>query len=203
MSGVAKPPWLDPEFPGLRPEVVAAWRGAPEHAIHEVIDGELFTQPRPRRQHLRASGELHGELRGPFDRGVGGPGGWVILDEPELRVGELPDILVPDLAGWRRERIPEDFLAEDAPAFIALPPDWVCEVLSPRTEASDRGGKMRIYRREGVAHVWLVDPLLKTLEVYRWERGLYTLVDTWEGDAPVRAEPFDAIALNLRALWTL
>ncbi|MBI5515127.1 MAG: Uma2 family endonuclease [Deltaproteobacteria bacterium] len=177
----------------------------------EVVDGELVVMPRPRRQHARASSRL-GHRLGPFDDPQGDdPGGWVILDEPELHLGPLPDIVDPDLAGWRRERIPDDFLAPEAPAHIALSPDWVCEVLSERTEAVDRGRKMRIWRREKVGHVWLLSPELKTLEVYALAaqetpagvRDRYSLVDTYEGNARVRAEPFEALELDLAALWSL
>ena len=194
---------VDARFPGLRADVIAAYLSAPDTVVAEVIDGELSVMPRPRRQHARAAGELHGELRNPFDRGRGGPGGWVFLPEPELHLGPKPDILAPDLAGWRRARVPDDFLAEDAPAHIELAPDWVCEVLSERTQAQDRGKKRRIYRREGVGHYWLVDPRDRTVEVYRLENGRWVEVDTYEGDAAVRAEPFDAIELDLSALWKL
>jgi Uma2 family endonuclease len=191
---------VDPRFPGLRPEVVEGYLRAPAHMVAEVLDGELFVMSRPRRQHSRASSRLGGELYAPFDRG-GGPGGWVILDEPELHLGSKPDIVVPDLAGWRRERVSEDFFDDEAPAHIELVPDWVCEVISPSTEREDRGVKMRIYRREKVGHVWLLDPAIRTLEVYRLENGRYSLLDTFDGDDAVRAEPFDAIALELRVLW--
>ena len=191
---------VDARFPGLRREVVDGYLRAPAHMVAEVLDGELFVMSRPRRQHSRASSRLGGELYAPFDRG-GNPGGWVILDEPELHLGSKPDIVVPDLAGWRRERVPEDFFDDEAPAHIELAPDWVCEVISPSTEREDRGVKMRIYRREKVGHVWLLDPAIRTLEVYRLENGRYSLLDTFDGDEPVRAEPFDAIALELRVLW--
>jgi Uma2 family endonuclease len=192
---------LNPRFPNLDPGVVQGYLDAPEHLVAEVLDGDLSLTPRPRRQNARAATFLIRRL-GPFDDPEGeDPGGWVILDEPEVHLGERPDIVVPDLVGWRRERVPEGFFADDAPAHIDLAPDWVCEVLSPRTEAMDRGAKMRVWRREGVAHVWLLDPSLKTLEVYRWSAEGYLLLDTHEGDAVVRAEPFDARPLPLGALW--
>ena len=193
----------DARFPHLRAEVVAGYLNAPETMIAEVLDGELFVLPRPRRHHARAAGELHGELRNPFDRGRGGPGGWVFLPEPELHLGRTPDIVVPDLAGWRRSRVPGDFFAEDAPAAITLAPDWVCEVLSDATEAKDRGKKRRIYRRESVGHYWIVDPREKSLEVYRLDQGRWIEVDTFDGNAVVRAEPFESIELDLSALWSL
>ena len=195
------PPPPDVRLPNLRADVLAGYRNAPDTMVAEVIDGELSVMPRPRRQHARAAGELHGELRNPFDRGRGGPGGWVFLPEPELHLGATPDIVVPDLAGWRRDRLPADFMADDAPAHIAQAPDWVCEVLSDGTEAKDRGKKRRIYRREGVGHYWLLDPRDKSLEVYRLVEGRWLEVDTWEGDVVVRAEPFEAIELDLATLW--
>jgi Uma2 family endonuclease len=168
----------------------------PEHMIAEIIHGTLVTQPRPATPHAQASSALGGELHGPFNRGKGGPGGWVILDEPELHL-RGGHILVPDLAGWRRERMPE---RPDAPA-IELAPDWVCEVVSPSSEATDRADKMPIYAHEAVRNIWLVDPLARTLEVYRLEGERWLLLATWRDEARVRAEPFDAIELELAALW--
>jgi Uma2 family endonuclease len=168
----------------------------PEHLVAELIHGELHTHPRPALIHARAASRLGIDLGGPFDRGKGGPGGWIILDEPELHVQS--DVLVPDLAGWRRERVPE------LPAATAfeLAPDWVCEVLSSATAAVDRTDKMGIYAREQVRQVWLVDPTIATLEVYRLlDRKTYESVVAWRGDARVRAEPFDAIELELAAIW--
>jgi Uma2 family endonuclease len=188
---------MDTEFPNLHADVVAAYRNAPEHVNVEIIDGELFTMPRPGAPHASAATDLVVELGPPFTRGRGGPGGWVLLVEPELHLNTKPDIVDPDLAGWRRERMP---VIPDT-AAITLAPDWVCEILSEGTEAHDRGRKMRVYRRAGVAHYWLVDPRIHLLEVYRLEGGRYTLVDTWEGDAKVRAEPFDAFELDLALLW--
>jgi len=167
----------------------------PNHRVAEIIDGQLVTQPRPAALHARAASSLGGELYGPFDRGKGGPGGWILLDEPELHLHG--DVLVPDLAGWRRERMPE---VPDAPAF-ELAPDWVCEVLSPSTAATDRAGKLPIYARERVGHVWLVDPIARTLEACRLEGGPWMLLGTWRDDAKVRVEPFEAVELELGGLW--
>jgi Uma2 family endonuclease len=168
---------------------------APPSVVAEVIHGVLRTHPRPASPHARAASKLGGRLDGPFDSGIGGPGGWVILDEPELHLGA--DIVVPDLAGWRRERMPE----MPAVAFFELAPDWVCEVLSPSTEAIDRAEKLPIYAREKGEHVWLLDPIVKTLEIFRLDGGAFRLVGTFSSDAVVRAEPFDAIDLALSALW--
>ena len=118
---------------------------APPHVVAEVLFGVLYTSPRPAPRQARAASRLGGTLDGPFDRGRDGPGGWVLLDEPELHLGG--DILVPDIGGWRRERMPT--FPYDA-TYFTLPPDWVCEVLSPSTAAIDRGDKLDIYAREGV-----------------------------------------------------
>ena len=167
----------------------------PDHLVAEILDGELYTTPRPAPRHADASSGLGGALRGPFDRGRGGPGGWRILDEPELHLAA--DVVVPDLAGWRRERLP--VLPEEA--YFSLTPDWVCEVISPSTAAMDRVKKLAIYAREHVAHVWLVDPNARTLELFRLEGGRWTILATWSGLATVRAQPFDAIDLDLSLLW--
>ena len=171
-------------------------QSVPDRLVAEILDGELVTSPRPAPRHARAASSLGGELYGPFDRGRGGPGGWVILDEPEVHLSG--DALVPDLGGWRRERMPT--LPEVA-AF-ELAPDWVCEVLSPSTAPLDRTRKLPIYARERVQHLWFVDPSPRTLEVLRLDGGSYRIVGAWHGDAVVHAEPFDAYALRLADLWS-
>lgn len=168
---------------------------APPHMVAEVIDGYLELQPRPAALHAAAATALGEELGPPFKRGRGGPGGWVILYEPELHLRE--DILVPDLAGWRRDRMPE---IPDA-AYFELAPDWVCEVLSPSTYAKDRGRKLPIYAREQVTHAWLIEPKAQLLEVLRLDGDSYRIAGTFHGEARVRAEPFDAIELDLSVLW--
>lgn len=170
----------------------------PEHLVGEIIDGELVTSPRPGARHTRVSSSLGMDLGNSFDRGDrGGPGGWVILDEPELHI--VGQVLVPALAGWRRERMPE---IPDV-AFFELAPDWVCEVLSPSTMATDRTRKMHHYARAGVNHVWLLDPAPQTLEVYRLDGEGWRVVLTAAGSDRVRAEPFDAIELELGSVWGL
>ena len=200
MAATPARPRLDPQAPN-DPDVEAAFQSVPETMVAEILDGELHAMPRPARRHTKAASVLGGELHGPFRRGRGGPGGWVILDEPEIHLGPKPDKIVPDLAGWRRERMPDELGPADAPAYYDVTPDWVCEILSPGTEATDRGKKMRIYRREGVGHAWLINPTTRTLEVYRLETGRWILLDTFAEDALVRAEPFDAIELPLSLLW--
>ncbi|MEO8679495.1 MAG: Uma2 family endonuclease [Vicinamibacterales bacterium] len=167
----------------------------PDHKVAEILDGELIVSPRPALRHASASSSLGGNIWGPFHGGRGGPGGWWILFEPELHHAD--DVLVPDLAGWRRERVP---VLPDA-AFMTMAPDWVCEVISPSTERIDRSRKMRIYAREGVRHLWLVDPIVRTLEVLRLEGGRWVLLTTHTDTDVVRAEPFDAIEIDLTSLW--
>jgi Uma2 family endonuclease len=167
----------------------------PDHLVGEILDGELHVTPRPSPRHASASSGLGGALHGPFDRGRGGPGGWWILDEPELHLGQ--DVEVPDLGGWRRGSLPQ--LPHEA--FFQLAPDWVCEVLSPATAAMDRTKKLSVYAREGVSHAWLVDPAARTLEVLRLESGRWTIVSTASGTDMVRAEPFEALELDLTLLW--
>jgi len=167
----------------------------PNSQLAQIIDGELVVLPRPTLLHSRSASRLSMDLGSPFDRGRGGPGGWLILFEPELHL--RADVLVPDLAGWRRERMPE--LPESAACTLA--PDWVCEVLSPATQSIDRVRKMNIYAREGVPYAWLIDPSAQTLEVYKLAGELWTRCASWAGAEKVRAEPFDAIELDLAGLW--
>jgi Uma2 family endonuclease len=192
---------LAKDLSGLSPEIVAQYLAAPETQVAEILDGELFLQSRPGRRHARAASRLGMKLGGPFDLGDGGPGGWVILFEPELWLGPRPDIVVPDVAGWRRERLPNALEDEAGEAHYEIAPDWVCEVISSSTEATDRGKKRRIYRREGVGHLWLLLPQSQALEVYRLDGGAWREVDTFEGNTKVRAEPFDAVELDLSVLW--
>jgi Uma2 family endonuclease len=175
----------------------------PENQVAELIEGTLYTFPRPASPHANAASGLTGELRGPFHRGRGGPGGWIILVEPELHFpdptapGEI-EALVPDLAGWTRERMP----TMPRVAAFTLAPDWIGEVVSPSTEDHDRDVKMPVYAREGVLHAWLVDPIAKTLEVYTLDADKrYREPATYRDLDVVRAAPFDAIELELSALW--
>lgn len=184
------------------PSVEADFQAAPADMVAELLDGELHLSPRPARPHTNAASRLGILIGGPFWLGTGGPGGWVILDEPELHFGSRPDKLVPDLAGWRRERLPDALGGDEAPAHYELAPDWVCEVLSERTRHLDKGPKMRIYAREGVRHLWLVDPRAHTLDEFRLEENHWLLVDTFAGEQRVRAEPFDAMELELALLWS-
>ncbi len=169
----------------------------PDILVAEIVDGELITSPRPASPHAYATSAIIQDL-GPFGRppgGPGGPGGWWILFEPELHLGV--DILVPDLAGWRRESMP----ALRNVAYFEQAPDWVCEVVSPTTARIDRVRKMPIYAREQVGHLWLVDPIMRTLEVYRLEGQRWVVASTHGGAESVRAEPFAALELDMSRWW--
>jgi Uma2 family endonuclease len=167
----------------------------PDNLVAEIVNGELHATPRPASPHSRASSSLGSLLMPPFDHGRGGPGGWWILDEPELHLGA--DVLVPDLAGWRRSRMPK---YPDC-AYFTLSPDWLCEVLSPSTSRLDRVQKLAVYARERLPHAWLIDPLARTLEVLGLDGARWTILATHAGTEVVRAEPFAEIKLDLSSLW--
>ena len=168
---------------------------APPHMVAEIVAGRLYTFPRPSPANAVARSGLGGLLNPSFQYGRGGPGGWWILNEPELHLSE--DIVVPDLAGWRRERMP----GIPSTAYFTLVPDWVCEVLSPSTRRLDLGGKSEIYARESVRHFWLVDPDARSLEAYALRDAAWLHIDTLFEDASVSLPPFEAVTFNLGDLW--
>lgn len=177
---------------------------APEGMTAEILAGELFLMPRPAVKHSVVEHELGGDLRDMFARrrGGGGPGGWWILREPELHLG-LPHptdiVAAPDLAGWRRDRLPE--LPDSA--AIELPPDWIAEVLSPGAKATrrDRIVKPEVYASCGIPYLWILDPIACTLEVLRLQGGTYAIIQAFAGDVRVRAEPFEAAELDMGGWW--
>ena len=168
---------------------------APAHRIAEIIGGELRLSSRPGGLASAAASVIGEELGPPFKRGRGGPGGWIILDEPELHLGD--EIVVPDLAGWRRERLP--VIPDEA--FFTVAPDWVCEVLSPSTERTDRAEKMPLYAAHGVSHAWLVHPRRRTLETFRLHEGKWLTLAVYKDDDRARIEPFEAIEFDLALMW--
>ena len=167
----------------------------PPNVVGEILFGVLRTHPRPAPRHAHAANILGNEVTSPFQRGRGGPGGWIFLPEPELHLG--PHVIVPDIAGWRRERMP---LLLDT-AFLETAPDWVAEVLSPSTARADRTDKLAIYATFGVGHAWYVDPIARTLEVFALTSGKWLLAATFKDDDSVTAPPFEAHTFGLDALW--
>lgn len=167
----------------------------PENQVGEIIDGKLYSQPRPPPKHARAYSALGYSIGGPFDGGINGPGGWWIIDEPELHI--QGHVLVPDLAGWKRDRMPN--LPDSA--WFEQVPDWVCEILSPTTASKDRTIKMPVYAEIGVQYLWLIDPDLRTLEVYQLENQRWSLMASLKDDDNVSQVPFDSISFSLDGLW--
>ena len=180
-----------------RPATYADLAMAPPHLVAEILYGTLVTHPRPVPSHSIAGNALGAELTGPFQKGLGGPGGWVFMVEPELHLG--PHVVVPDLAAWRRERMPH----LPAAAFVETSPDWVCELLSPSTEKSDRGPKRRIYATYSVGHLWHLDASARFLEVFVLRDKHWLLHETYADGEQVSAPPFDAIPFALASLWPL
>jgi Uma2 family endonuclease len=177
-----------------RPATYADIEALPEFKLGEIIDDELVVSPRPGGPHAFATTSLIDEIVGPFQKGRNGPGGWLILVEPELHFDA--QVLVPDIAGWRSERAPSA-----ASTFFTQAPDWVCETLSPSTAVIDRTRKLAVYAERQVAFVWLVDPLMRTLEVLRREGSAWLVAANHGGDQKVRAVPFEAIEIDLLQLW--
>jgi Uma2 family endonuclease len=167
----------------------------PENMVAEILFGRLVTHPRPAPRHSVAASALGTALGSPFQFGRDGPGGWIFMVEPELHFGG--HVAVPDLAAWRRARLPA---LPDTP-WIDVAPDWVCEILSPSTERYDRGDKRIIYGDAGVGHLWHVDPVLRMLEVFELRGGKWLLLDVYRDNAAVAAPPFADVSFPLGLLW--
>lgn len=182
---------------GKRPATYADLEAVPEHLVAEIIGGELMTHPRPSPRHSGTANVVSARLTGPFQWGEGGPGGWVFFVEPEIKFDD--DLLVPDIAGWRRERLP----GYPETNYFEIPPDWVCEILWGSTEKRDRSIKKQVYATGGVGYLWLIDPRLQLLQAFELRDGLWTDVGAWNTDDIVRAPPFDAVEFNLADLWPL
>jgi Uma2 family endonuclease len=182
--------------PASKPSTYEDLYSIPENMTGEIINGELMVTPRPSRRHTSAASSLGYKIGPGYQFGEGGgPGGWVVIIEPEIGLGE--NILVPDLAGWKRERLP----AEEPHNWISVAPDWVCEVLSPGTVGKDKVKKMPLYARYKVPYAWLVDPQEKTLEVFRLQQGVWAVIGLFGAGDKVRAEPFQEIEFALNDLW--
>ena len=182
-----------------RPSLYEQLDAVPEGLTGEILNGQIHTQPRSSLEHGYTETSLAAELVGPFQKGRGGgPGGWLMLVEPELHFIRDTEVDVPDLAGWRRERLPHLPKAQHRALVV---PDWVCEILSPSTQSKDRNVKMPIYAQYGVAHAWLIDPVAHTLEAYALEAGAWVKMGRFAGAAQVLVPPFAAVVINLDDLW--
>jgi Uma2 family endonuclease len=180
-----------------RPATYADIEALPPHVTGEIVFGVLHTHPRPSPRHGLAANRLSQEVTGPFDFGRGGPGGWIFIVAPELHLGR--HVVVPDISGWRQERLttfPET-------AYIEAPPDWLCQVLSPTTQAFDRTDKLAVYAEFGVKHCWYVDPIAKTHEVFALTGGKWLLAATFKDADPVTAPPFEVHTFALDVMWPM
>ena len=184
--------------PVLKKEATYAdLEAVPEHLIAEILGGELATHPRPAPRHGAAALVFGKVLGSKFQNGDGGPDDWVFFSQPELHLGR--EVVVPDVAGYRSTRVPED----SDRAWMSKAPDWICEILSPSTEARDRGIKRKIYARSGVAHYWLLDPRIRQLETFELRKGSWVLLDTFTDNAKTSAAPFTALTFNLSVFWPM
>jgi Uma2 family endonuclease len=165
------------------------WRG-------EIIDGELHAFPRPSFTHANFEGSVLENLRSPFQRGRGGPGGWWIITEPGIQLARSPEFS-PDLGGWRKTRMPHP--PRTGPVTVV--PDWICEVLSPSTRNHDLVKKRRFYAEIGVAFLWYIDPPARALTVSKLQDGRWVELGVHGPDEKIRAEPFDAIEIDLAVWW--
>ena len=169
---------------------------APPHMVAEVLSGNLFMNPRPAMPHSRVTSALHLALAMPYQKGNGGPGGWTFYFEPELHLDS--EILVPDLAAWRLETMPNDPLGP----YATITPDWVCETLSPSTRRMDVSQKRDIYAAKGLKHLWFLDPDNRTLETFELlDNGRWQLLSALDGIADVSLPPFDSARFSLGDLW--
>jgi len=180
-----------------QPELYAQLCALPSGQTGEIINGRLYVQPRPAGPHALVSSTLTMDVGNPFQRGKGGPGGWWILDEPEVHFIRDKEVCVPDIAGWRKERLPK---IPQGHRFEVVP-DWICEVLSPSAARTDRVEKMPVYARFGVAYLWLVNPLERTLEAYALREGFWTVIGLYQEADTVQIAPFEAVVLNLADWW--
>jgi Uma2 family endonuclease len=166
----------------------------PEDVVGELMDGELVVTPRPPALAASAKHALSAELaRATVE--AAGRHGWWIFDEAKLRLGM--NILVPDLTGWRRQRMPK----RSEKKYFELAPDWACEVLSPPTAVIDRTRKLRIYASHGLCWLWVVDPPHRTVEVLWLEGDEWVVVCAFGGDDKVHIPPFDGVEIALASLW--
>ena len=179
----------------LERDLYAELEALPDNMVGEIINGALYAHPRPARGHGSAATELATDVNASFGRGRGGPGGWKFIMEQELHLG--PHVVVPDISGWKLERYPSH---EQTP-YTIVPPDWLCEILSPSTSKLDRLQKLKIYAEFGVPHCWYVDPTAQSLEVFVLSGTSYLVGPTFTGADPVAAPPFETHTIDLSLLW--
>lgn len=183
--------------PAFKPALYQQLEALPEGLTGEILDGQLHTQPRPTGLHAHAATGLAIDIGSAYERGRGGPGGWWIILEPEVHFVRDAEVAVPDLAGWRRGRMPR---IPEGHRFEVVP-DWVCEILSPSTASKDSEIKMPLYARHGVAYLWLVDPQRRELEAYALKQGQWWQIAAASEDQVIAVPPFEALQLDLGALW--
>jgi len=183
--------------PAHRPTLYETLEALPEGVTGEILNGQLYTQSRPSGLHGQVALDLAIGVGAPYGKGIGGPGGWWICPEPELHFVRDTEVAVPDLAGWRHERMP--YLPEGHRFEVV--PDWVCDILSPSTKKKDRETKMPLYACYGVQYAWLIDPVKHVLEVYQLDTGTWVEIGRFAGANQVRVPPFKAVFIDLKGLW--
>ncbi len=179
------------------PATYADLEKVPPHLVAEIIDGVVETHPRPMNRHSASHYSLGLELGGPYSKGRGGPGGWVFYNEPQIHLGS--NVLVPDIAGWRRERVAD----RRNDAYFDIVPDWACEILSPSTERLDRTRKRGIYARFGLPHLWFLDPEKRLIEAFELRGDVWSVVGTASGGDTVSLPPFEAAVFSMNDLFPL
>jgi Uma2 family endonuclease len=184
--------------PKSKPATLADLEALPDHIRGEIIDGVLYTMTRPRARHQHTAGGIFSDIFVPFGRGRGGPGGWWILIEPGIALSSASPELSPDVAGWRRERVP--VMPSDNQSIQVIP-DWICEVLSKNTRRHDLGTKLPAYARAGIAYAWIIDVAAHLLTAHRLESGRWITIGTFTDETEARIEPFDTVPLNVAGWW--
>ena len=184
------------QIANLRPATREDLESLPDDVIGEIIDGTLYTSPRPRSLHTRVMSEVHSVVHSAYDAARSGPGGWWIQVEPGIVLPGAPE-LVPDVAGWRRPSLPT------LPDLMDRVPNWVCEILSPSTRWLDLKKKRPYYASIGVEYMWLIDPATQTLTISKNTNGQWTELGSYVADEKIRAEPFDGIEIDLSSWWRM
>jgi len=183
--------------PQPKPTLYEYLEALPEGMIGEILNGQLHAQSRPSNRHAHAASRVDRSIGRGYGDGIDGPGGWWIIAEPEVHFVYNVEVAVPDLAGWRRERMP--YLPEGH--RIEVVPDWVCEILSSSTASRDREVKMPLYAHYGVRYAWLIDPVKHTLEIYRLDAGAWVESGRFADADQVVAPPFETVSIDLGTFW--